>query len=219
MPQLSNYIVCFDFETTGLDTGTCEPLEVGAIVIDQNYNILPDKFISDMGVDIPFESIDKKALEVNGFTRERIEKAPPQEHVWREFCKFVGKYNVKGGNPYPIAMGANIKDYDLPIAYRLCSKYGMVDTNKKPKLFNKKRIYDIYEIICPWMDGNEELQTYRMDDMRDYFGLSREKSHTALKDCYDTARICCRFLKMTRALSKTKQFKGAFANEKVDFVY
>lgn len=213
MPINNNYILCFDFETTGLDTKTCEPLEIGCLVIDpKTYKLLPDRFLSDIA---PSEGtvIEPKALEVNGFTMDRIKAAPPQDIVWKQFQQFVSKYNVKGFNGAPIALGANIKAYDLPIADRLCQKYGMVDKEGKSKLFNKRYIHDIYEILFPWLESKDEPSSYGMDVLRDYFGLSRHKAHTALKDCEDVYKIYERFMMFMRNLSRRYNFKDAFKNE------
>jgi hypothetical protein len=51
-----------------------------------------------------------------------------------------------------------------------------------------------------------------MDYLRDYLGMSSEKSHDALQDVKDTANILIRFLVMQRNLSKKIKFEKAFAN-------
>lgn len=213
MPINKNYMIVFDFETTGKNPQVCEPIEIGALVVNpQTLEVLPDKFLSDVAPSTE-DIIEAKALEVNGFTMERIRKAPPQEHVWKLFQKFVSKYNVKGYDSYPIPVGCNIKKFDMIIADRLCEKYGMVDKGGEPKLFNKKFVHDMYEILFPWFENRDDLISYSMDNMRDYFGLSRDKSHTALKDCEDTYKIYSRFLSFTRKMSKKYNFKDAFKNK------
>ena len=59
-------------------------------------------------------------------------------------------------------------------------------------------------------ENSNEVTSYSMDNMRDYFGMSKENAHDALKDVEDTAMLLCRFMRLYRRTSSSVRFKGAF---------
>ncbi len=48
--------------------------------------------------------------------------------------------------------------------------------------------------------------------MREYFGLSKEGGHDALKDVKDTAELLIRFMRLHRNTAAKVKFKGSFLN-------
>ena len=61
-----------------------------------------------------------------------------------------------------------------------------------------------------WFEQNNDIKSYTLDTVRDYFGIPKEGAHDALKDVKDTADIIIRFMKLHRNLSKKIKFKGSF---------
>lgn len=222
----TNHIICFDFETTGLDTETCHPIQIAAIVIDpRKLEVIPGAtFNSMMCPDIKpeqwvtAEEDWKKALEINNKTMAQIKAAPKEGEVWKAFVGFVNKYNPQG-NHYnaPIAAGQNIDRYDTPIADRLNKKHKIPKKENKPLLFNTLISLDLKNFLFAWFEGNNELKNYSMNTVRPYMGISSEGAHDALVDVEQTAAIIIKFLKLHRRLFPNIPFKGCFSREnKVD---
>ena len=67
-------------------------------------------------------------------------------------------------------------------------------------------------VIFYWFEGNNELKSYSLDTVRDYFGISKEGGHDAMKDVKDTANILIRFMKLHRNTSSKVKFKGSCTN-------
>ena len=65
-------------------------------------------------------------------------------------------------------------------------------------------------VIFYWFEGNNELKNYTLDNVREYFGISKVGAHDALKDVRDTAEIVIRFLRLHRNLSLKIKFKESF---------
>ena len=65
-------------------------------------------------------------------------------------------------------------------------------------------------LVFYWFNHNNELKSYKLDTLRDYFGIAKDGAHDAIKDVKDTAEILIRFLKLHRNLSEKIKFKGAF---------
>lgn len=208
----TNIIICFDFETNALENAY--PLEIAALAIDpRSLEIIPNEKFTTLCKPPSNVIIEDKALEINHIKREDIEKAPLLEVVWPQFVDWVAKFNKKKNKwEAPIAMGMNIKSFDLPIAYRMnelfCKK------KQDTVLFNTFKIIDLLDIILLWFENSNELTNSKLDTLREYFGLSKNGSHRALKDVEDTAAIAIRFLKFHRSLmsSGKVKFKDAFKN-------
>jgi DNA polymerase III epsilon subunit-like protein len=206
-------LIVFDFETGGLDIEICPPIQVAAMVIDpRTLKAIPNAVFSSMMCppedQLPF--IQDQALEKNKKTRKEISEAPPWSLVWPKFTKFVLEYKTKGKLPIPA--GQNITGFDLPIARRLCKLYGPWDKKKnEPNLFNRQTI-ELMTLTFSWFENLPEPQSYSMDSLREYFGMSKEGAHDALQDVKDTAAILIKYLKLCRRFSPNIVFKDAFKN-------
>jgi DNA polymerase III epsilon subunit-like protein len=204
-------IIVFDFETGGLDPKTCVPIQVAAMVIHPRMlEPIPGAVFNHMmcpPTQEEFDSIQDGALAKNKKTREEIKKAAPEKLVWQEFTDFVTRYKTKDG--LPIAAGQNIVGYDLIISERLCKKYGPWNKKKnQQELWNRQ----ILELMCytfGWFENSVEPDSYSMDTLRKFFGISEEGAHDALKDVKDTWLILSKFLKLQRNLEKRIHFKDA----------
>ncbi len=163
--------------------------------------------------------IEDGALAVNKKTREQIEAAPDIEVVWGRFAAFCKQYNLGGKSTTyaaPIPCGHNVIGFDNVIANRMCEAYGFVDKNGKPTLFNNIYVYDTLQLCNYWLGWQKDPAKLNLNALREYFGISTEGSHDALKDVLDTAGILQRLLKLTRRLQDPTckpniKFKGSFA--------
>ena len=67
-------------------------------------------------------------------------------------------------------------------------------------------------VMFYWFEGNNQLQNYTLDHVREYFGLTSDNAHDALKDVQDTAELLMRFMRLFRNLSQKIKFQGSFKN-------
>lgn len=167
---------------------------------------------------LDFDALEDRALEINGKTKEMLEAAPLTSVVWEQFATFCAQYNLGGksdGFSAPLAAGYNINNFDMVIVQRLCETYKMLNKEGKQSIFNNVYTHDLMPIVTHWFNGQKEPTRYNMDALREYFGISKEGAHDALKDVYDTAAILCRFMKLTRTLQEPDRkprirFQNAF---------
>lgn len=190
----SNYIV-LDFETDGVNPETCQPIQIAAIVLNpRNLQAYPGaEFNSYIKPD--FSTLDTRALEINKIKIEDLEKAPNLKVVWKSFCKFVNQYDViYEKNKYkPIPVGYNLQ-YDLTIANRLNKLYGKDIFS----IFN----LDVMHLVYMWFESSNQIQSMRLDAIREKFRIPSKGAHDALKDVKDTALLLTKFLNLHREMNK-----------------
>lgn len=225
-------ICVFDFETDGKDPDACSPVQIAAIIVDPaKLEVVKD---SEFNITIKPEALeanpdyaygDSDVLDfhakVRGSTKEDIltswKNYQKQDHGWNMFTSYLDMYHIRshGGKKScftaPIAAGYNINRFDLRIIERLSKKYDNLNKEGRSSLFYPRDVIDLMNLVFYWFEGNNELKNYTLDNLRDYFGISKEGSHDALKDVNDTADIMIRFLKLHRNLSNKVKFKDAFA--------
>lgn len=215
-----NTIVVFDFETGSVDPQNTIPLSLGAKAYNpRSLKPIPDgEFYSLMrpANDAEYASIQDEALKVNNLKIEEIREAPDREQVWKRFAAFVNSHNKKG-TPWfaPIAAGHNIKGFDLIIHQRLCQQYGMVDKEGRQTLFNRRDQFDLLDPCFMWFENSKEPANFKLDTLREFFGMSKENAHNAIQDVRDTGDILMRFLQLHRSFTGRVSFKNALSKEKV----
>ena len=223
-----NKICVFDFETDGSDPSVCSPVQIAAVMIDPlqleiidgsefNINFKPEVLEDNEKYKYETDILDFHSR-VRGCTQEDILKAwyeyPKQEHSWNMFVTYLDKYHTRTSKKSqfsaPIAAGYNIYRFDLPIIDRLSKKYGNLNKEQKTDLFFPRDVIDGMNLMFYWFEHNNDLKSYTLDTIRDYFGISKVGAHDALKDVRDTAQIIIRFLKLHRNLGQKIKFKDAF---------
>lgn len=223
-----NKICVFDFETDGSDPRLCSPVQVAAVMIDPihlevidgsefNINFKPEVLESSENYKYETDILEFHS-KVKGCSQEEVLKAwyqyPKQEHSWNMFVNYLDKYHSRSSKKSqfsaPIAAGYNINKFDLHIVDRLSNKYGNLNKEKRTDLFYPRDVIDGMNLIFYWFENSNELKSYTLDSLRDYFGISKQGAHDALKDVKDTAEIIVRFLKLHRSLSQKIKFKDAF---------
>jgi len=225
-----NKICVFDFETDGSDPLRCSPVQIAAVMIDPlhleiidgsefNINFKPEVLENNENYKYETDILDFHSR-VRGCSQDDILKAwyqyPKQEHSWKMFVDYLDKYHTrtfkKSQFSAPIAAGYNIYRFDLPIVDRLSQKYGNLNKEKKTDLFFPRDVIDGMNLMFYWFEHNNDLKSYTLDTIRDYFGISKVGAHDALKDVKDTADIIIRFLKLHRNLGQKIKFKDSFLN-------
>jgi len=223
-------LIIFDFETTGTNPLTCEPVQVAAIVIDprrlifvedSEFNIvMRPPSLDEMSVEEYMDS-DKDLLETIKWHANNRSCTPKevttswkngtsQREAWDQFIKYVDKYNWKHQAFFsPIPGGMNIRDFDLKIYDRLNERYNI----KKGPFWPRDRV-DLLDLCFYWFeDLPEPPKDYKMDTLREWFGISAENAHDALQDVKDTGRFIIKFMRLHRSIAKKVKFQEGFKHE------
>lgn len=223
-----NKICVFDFETDGVDPHSCSPVQLAATMIDPiklevvpnsefNIQFKPETLEKDPEYEYTTDVVDFHA-KVQACSKEDImnkwRSNPSQEHSWKMFTDYLGKYHTRASKKSqfsaPIAAGYNIYRFDLPIISRLSKKYGNTNKEGNSDIFYPRDVMDLMNLIFYWFEQNSDLKSYTLDSLRDYFGISKDGAHDALKDVRDTSDIIIRFLKLHRKLAASIKFKDSF---------
>lgn len=226
-----NKICVFDFETDGSDPRICSPVQIAAVIIDPihleivddsefNINFKPEVLENTTNYQYETDILDFHS-KVKECSKEEVLKAwykyPKQEQSWKMFVNYLDKYHSRSSKKSqfsaPIAAGYNINRFDLHIVDRLSNKYGNLNKEKRTDLFYPRDVIDAMNLMFYWFESNNDLKSYTLDSVRDYFGISKVGAHDALKDVKDTAEIIIRFLKLHRKLGQKIKFNKAFAND------
>lgn len=216
-----NTIIVFDFETTGVDPHTCQPVQLAAVAINsKTLEIKPNsEFKSDIQP-IDFNTIAEDNIKFHAKNRKcgsediiaRWKAAPQPQHVFDQFFKYVHNQNWKKTKWWaPVAAGHNILRFDMIILDRMLKEYG----HDKDYFFHPRDCLDTMFMCLHWFESLDEPKSYSWDNLRPFFGFSeasKENAHDALQDVYDTAALLVRFLKLHRRYAEQVNFKGAFTN-------
>ncbi len=214
--KLKNNVIIYDLETGGIDPYTTEPLEIAAIVVDIQTFTPKENGIFGPTLIKPTDwtLVADEALAKNGIKREDLTNAPDQEIVFGQFCDFCRGFQ-KSANKWDalISSGYNIKGFDNIIMHRLCQKYGYVEKGGSSKLFHPSHNFDLADIVRLWFHNTSDGPNgYSLVSLREWFGISKDGAHRAMKDVDDTLLILKRLIEFQRKLNVryVEKFKGAF---------
>lgn len=221
-------ICVFDLETDGSNPDICSPVQIASVMIDpvrleiikdSEFNITLKPAILDEKPEYSYEDSDVLDFhaKVRGCSKEKVledwQGFKKQDHGWKMFVSYLEMYHTRSDKKScftaPIAAGYNINRFDLKIIDRLSVKYKTVNKEGRNNLFYPRDVIDLMNVMFYWFEGNNELKNYTLDHIREYFGLSSENAHDALKDVKDTAELVIRFLRLFRNLSSKVKFKGS----------
>lgn len=205
-----NDIMVIDFETGSVDPHTTIPLQLAAKVYNcrslQAYESKDAEFESYMRpLENEYPLIQEAALKVNKIDVElHLKTAPPRSEVWKRFVTFVSNWNP-GGKVWtaPVVAGHNIREFDLVIVNRL------IKESKCGELFYPRDKLDLKDILFPWFENSDFLPNYKLDTLRDKFGIAKDGAHRALNDVIVTGDLIMRFLRLHRQLYPRIGFKNA----------
>lgn len=224
-------ICVFDFETDGVDTSICSPVQIAALIIDpikleiipdSRFNIVlqPDKLEQDPSYDYSDSDVLEFHAKVRNSSKANILSSwqgyQKQSQGWKLFVAYLDMYHSRSKNKSffsaPIAAGHNINKFDLQIVDRLSKKYQNINKEGKSNLFYPRDVLDLINVLFYWFENSDDLKSFTLDSLRDYLGLDKTGAHDAMKDVEDTASILIRFLKLHRSTSNKVKFRGSFAN-------
>jgi DNA polymerase III epsilon subunit-like protein len=220
----------FDLETDGSNPDKCSPVQIAAIMVDPikleiikdsefNINLKPEPLQENPDYDYSDSDVLDFHAKVRNSTKAQILKDwslyQQQDNGWKSFVSYLDMYHTRSDKKScfsaPIAAGYNINRFDLRIIERLSIKYNNLNKEGKSSLFYPRDVIDLMNVMFYWFEGGNELKNYTLDHVREYFGLSKDGAHDALKDVKDTAELLIRFMKLHRNLSSKVTFKGSFA--------
>lgn len=224
----NNKICVFDLETDGSDPRFCSPVQIAAVIIDPikleiiknsefNISLKPEVMENDNNYVYTTDILDFHA-KVRGCAKDDIYKQwqafPKQEQSWKMFISYLDQYHTrttkKSQFSAPIAAGYNINRFDLRIVDRLSDKFGNVNKEGRSDIFYPRDVLDIMNLVYYWFENDDEIKSLSLDTLRDYFGISKDGAHDALKDVIDCAQLLIRFLKLHRSLKEKIKFKNSF---------
>lgn len=167
-------ILFFDLETTGLSSAKDSIIEIAAVVIDQNYNIV-DTFQSFIN---PGKPISYMITKITGIDNNTVKHARSENVVLNEFMRFVQKHK-----PHAVA-GHNIKRFDLKWIETKTNYYSIpnqllidvIDTLEYATKLFKDGVMENYFAMTA--KGNI---SFKLEHLVKYFGLT-EQTHRAIDD-------------------------------------
>ena len=222
-----NTLAVFDMETTGQNPQTCSPVQIAMVMVHPrtlkvmsggtfNSFVKPE---SDKDGNLIYEqgALEYLAKHQNKKPEQLLEEwktYPPQKSVWEALVKFTRRFHKVGTKKKsmfsaPVRCGWNIIKFDNPIIDRLAVKYKNVLKDGTCNLFHPRDNLDLMNWMFPWFENDAEVESYNLDYLREYFGITTDGAHDALKDTEDCVKILQRFLGLYRRLTKQIVFKGA----------
>jgi len=231
---MNKTILIVDLETDSTDPKIANPLQIGAIAIDPvRLQIIPEsEFYSwccpEM-LDHPNYYPDHKStidfhlrnynMSLENFNN-KLRSSPSEKQVFANFVEYVKRYHTKaaGQNVFtaPKFAGFNTFGFDFPIIDRLCEKYGFVDKNGKQNLYFTRDAIDLMKIVIYWLEPRNELKSFSMDSLREYFGMPVGQAHDAMFDVRQEAELLIKFWKLAKTLSPQVNFSKAFESKRTN---
>ncbi len=151
--------VAIDLETTGIDTGASEILQIAAVkVVD---GIITDTFSSYVR---PIGMIPAEATAINHITEDIVADAPDLKTVLAKFLNFIDT---------ELLIGYNLETFDLPILKR--------DLSAEVNYRLSNDYIDVYQLAR--YSARISPRDYKLISVAEYFHLNTEGAHDAVSDC------------------------------------
>ncbi|GAB2768809.1 DNA polymerase III epsilon subunit-like protein [Hymenobacter luteus] len=168
LKKFSQQPICFiDFETTGIDIFNDEPIQIGAILVDNN-GIKRCEFSSLIRLEN--NVIDLSAKEVHGIDYKLLTNSPSQKEVTQDFFNKIG---------HDFIFGAWNIGFDVPFFKKMCLNTGM---NSEYNKINYRHI-DVQSISKLAVTlGLIHPDIKSLTDCATYFNIKRSNYHNALED-------------------------------------
>ncbi len=161
-PELSDEMVVFDIETTGLDKRACGITEIGAVKIRAGEIV--DRFQSFVNPGMP---IPQNIVELTRITDEMVADAPPIETVLRSFLDFCGE--------------------DVLIAHNANFDTGFLRVAAERAQIPFPNTY--LDTLALSRYVNSELSKHTLDTIAKHYGLGDFGHHRADEDAEMLARV------------------------------
>ena len=158
--------VVFDFETTGLDSKTCEIIEIGAVKIENG------KIVSTFSTFIkPSVAIPQEITDLTGINDKMVEDSPSINYVLPDFYKYC--------------YGSSL------VAHNIAFDYGFLSAIAKKMCYNfNNPQLDTLNIAREKLLG---LKNFKLETIAEKLGVELVGAHRAVNDAMATAKC---FLKL-----------------------
>ena len=168
--------ICFlDFETTGVNVFYDEPIQIGAILVNEELEIIGE-FSSLINIDKEI-GITQDAFLIHGMNRDYLKYAPSKAEVLKSFF-------INMGTDFHFA-GWNIS-FDIPFMRKICHMEGFMD---QYNMINYRHI-DVQSIIYFLRNASRiPKNIISLTDTLNYYGVERAIQHNALEDARLTFAI------------------------------
>ncbi len=202
MPIKMTPICVFDLETTGLDVETVQPIQIACKLYNaRSLEPIPGSEFNEYCKPTKDCKIESSVWQITKIDPKVIENAVDVKFVFNKFIEHVLSYNTEKNKwTAPIAAGHNIIGYDLPIL-KNCSKL-FCKKKEDTVLFNKMHFIDTMDIVFPLFENTNDIVAYKLDTLREFFGLSKANAHSAHVDVEHCGMILMRILKFHREIGK-----------------
>lgn len=216
----------FDTETTSANPLKTQPCSLACVMVhgrtleikpgsefNSYINVITDQDECDR---LELDKMQEGATKVHGLTEEFLSTAPSLKTVWSNFVDYTKEYNFRGTDfTAPVAVGYNIRNFDLPIVERICSKepwnYGP-KSEKFPRGNVLHPIYaiDVMDLMFTFFENSKEVNSLSADNLiRNFLGYSKGTAHDAMSDVIMVAELFCKTMRMIRGVCKNRKFKGS----------
>lgn len=168
-------IVFLDFETTGINVFDSDPIEIGAIQINEKLQII-NQFSSHIKPSST-KIMRRSSFNTHGYEIDDLNNKPNQREVLEKY------FNIFGTD-YCFA-GWNIS-FDIPFFRKMCFKNGYIH------LFNKIDYHHIDVQTIAKLSVEIDLINSKKISLEQFaksFKLKRSKLHSALEDSIITYKI------------------------------
>lgn len=172
--------VCFDVESTGLDSNTDRIIEIAAIKFTLKENL--DRFHSLINPEVP---IPHESQKIHHISDEMVSDKPNIASILPLFCEFLGNYPIVGhGISFDISiLQAAIQKSHLSISLE---KKVVIDTLRLARLYG-------------------ESPSNSLDVLRRHFNIPYEGSHRAMNDVIINIQVFKQLTKKFRTLPELLQ--------------
>lgn len=160
---MSNTIVVFDLETTGLNPENCEITEIGAVKIINGQ--IKERFASFVK---PKERIPEEVTRLTGITNEMVAFAPSVENVIADF------YDYTRGC---VISGHNVIGFDMNFIKKAGAKCGLKFDNT------------LIDTLIIARQSSLRVPNYKLGTLVNALGLTLNDAHRAYNDAYATAQV------------------------------
>lgn len=164
--QFPNGVVAFDLETTGLSPLTDKIIEIGAIKITDDEEIIEFSALINPKIPIP-----PQTTKIHGITNEMTKNAPSQKEALLQFLKFIEELPLLAHNA----------QFDIGFLMSAIHQEQIILQSGRP-------VYDSC-LLARKVLPSKEAGNYKLSNLSEVYNFSHEQKHRAKDDAYACLEI------------------------------
>lgn len=181
-----------DFETTGSNLFVDDPIQIGALLVDEDRGVVSE-FSSFI---LPSKNVknSQRAFEIHGISLKDLKNAPTQNEILKMFFSIFGyDYSFAGWNI----------SFDIPFFKKMCYENGFQHEYDKID-YRHLDIQSVCQTLTKLSIVDRNLNS--LSDFTSYFNIHRSKKHDALEDVKITYKLYLKAFELLRQnITKSKQ--------------